>query len=107
MTPARQGRAPVEYADVVKPQEASLEHVLPQAVLAVHPPGEVQHQFAEAAPEEFQVALAVYRLIRLVEKNRGPCVYWRVDIAKVPFIRGNLTGWVQKQILTQPGGLCF
>src|SRR5580698_10928144 len=107
MTPARQGRAPVEHADVVKPQEPSLEHVLTEPVLTVHPPGEVQHQFAKAAPEEFQVALAVQRLLRLVEENRGPCMYWRVDIAKVPLVCGSLTGRMQKRILQQQVELLF
>ena len=34
--------AAVEDANIVKPEEAAFEHVLAEAVLAVHPPGEVQ-----------------------------------------------------------------
>ena len=39
--------AAVEDADVVEAEEASLEDVLAEAVLAVHPPGEVQQELVE------------------------------------------------------------
>ncbi len=39
-----QRRAAVEDADIVQPEEASLEEVLAEAVFAIHPPGEVQQQ---------------------------------------------------------------
>ena len=47
MAAGRQRRAAVEDADVVQAQEAALEDVLAEAVLAVHPPAEVQRQLAE------------------------------------------------------------
>ena len=37
-------RAAVEDADVIQAEEAALEDVLAEAVLAVHPPGEVEQQ---------------------------------------------------------------
>ena len=40
----RQRGAPVEDADVVETEEAALEDVLAEPVLAVHPPGEVQQR---------------------------------------------------------------
>ena len=48
----RQRRRAVEHADVVEPEEAALEDVAALGVLAVHPPGEVQHQLVEDALEE-------------------------------------------------------
>ena len=55
----RQRRAAVEDADVVEAEEAALEDVLAEAVLAVHPPGEVQQQLVERRLEELDVGLAV------------------------------------------------
>ena len=55
----RQRRAAVEDADVVQPQEAALEDVVAGAVLAVHPPGEVEQELVEGALEPVEVALAL------------------------------------------------
>jgi hypothetical protein len=43
----RQRRASVEDADIVESQESPLEDVTAFGVLAVDPPGEVQHQLVE------------------------------------------------------------
>ena len=59
----RQRRAAVEDADVVEAEEAALEDVLAEAVLAVDPPGEVQQQLAEGALQEVDVAAAAQRLL--------------------------------------------
>ena len=50
--------AAVEDADVVEAEKAALKDVFAEAVLAVHPPGEVQQQFVERRREEFKVCLA-------------------------------------------------
>ena len=55
--PVGQRRAAVEHADVVEAEEAALEHVLAVAILAVHPPGEVQQQLVERALQELEVDL--------------------------------------------------
>ena len=68
----RQRRAAVEDADVVEPEEAALEDVLAEAVLAVHPPGEVQQQLVEGALEEVEVALAAQRLLGAVAGTASP-----------------------------------
>ena len=47
--------AAVEDADVVEAEEAPLEDVLAEAVLAVDPPGEVQQELIERPLEEIQV----------------------------------------------------
>ena len=58
---ARQRRRAVEGADVVEPEEAALEDVVAERVLAVDPPGEVDQQLVEGAGEEVEVAAAVDR----------------------------------------------
>ena len=47
--------AAVEDADVVEAEEAPLEDVLAEAVLAVDPPGEVQQELVEGVLEKVQV----------------------------------------------------
>ena len=47
--------AAVEDADVVEAEEASLEHALSQAVLAIHPPREVDDELIEGALEELEI----------------------------------------------------
>ena len=61
----------IEHADVVEAEEAALEHVLAEAVLAVDPPGEVQHQLVERRFEEFEVHFAAEGLLGAVEEERG------------------------------------
>src|SRR5438128_8944754 len=99
MAAARQRGAAVEDADIVQAQKASLEDVLAEAVLAIHPPGEVQHELMEGALEEIQVALAVQGLFCRVEENTGPGVHWRIHVAEVPFVRRDLSGWMHVLIL--------
>ena len=54
--PVGSGCAAVEDADVVQAEKAALEDVAALRVLAVDPPGEIQHQLVEDAFEERQVA---------------------------------------------------
>ena len=90
-----QRRAPVEDADVVEAEKAALEHVLAEAVLAVHPPGEVQHQFVERFPEKIQVHLSPQGLLRAVQEEGRKGVDRGVHVAEVPFVRGHLAVGVQ------------
>ena len=87
----RQLRAAVEDADIVEPEEPALEDVAPLGVLAVHPPGEVQHQLVEDAFEKGDVALAAMRLaVDLIDPPCRPAVHRRVDVVERPFIGGEL-----------------
>src|SRR5713226_7512614 len=54
----RQRRAAVEKADIVEAEKPALKDVVSFDVLAVHPPGEIEHQFVEDTFEESPVALA-------------------------------------------------
>ena len=68
----RQRGAAVEDADVVEAEEAALEDVLAEAVLAVDPPGEVQHELVEDRLEEVDVRLATPGLLAAIEEEASP-----------------------------------
>jgi O-glycosyl hydrolase len=51
--------APVEHRDVVEPEEAALEDVVPLRVALVHPPGEVDEQLVEHALQKDAIGLAL------------------------------------------------
>ncbi len=85
-----EGGAPVEDADVVEPEEAALEDVVPLRVLPVHPPGEVEHQLVERPLEEGAVRVPVRALLDLVDAVRGPGVNRRVHVAERPLVGGDL-----------------
>src|SRR5438094_10636393 len=54
----RQFCVAVEYADVVEPEKPALENIPPLDVLAVDPPGEIEHQLVEDTFEKIPIALA-------------------------------------------------
>ena len=87
----RQLRAAVEHADVVEAEKSALEDVAAHGVLAVHPPGEIEHQLVEHALQEFQVALAPMVLaVDLEHAPGGPGVHRRIDVAEGPLVGGDL-----------------
>ena len=90
-----QRRAAVEDADVVEAEEAALEDVLAEAVLAVHPPGEVQQQLVERRLEEIDVRLAAQGLLGAMEEQRRPGMDRRVHVAEVPLVGGHLAAGMQ------------
>jgi hypothetical protein len=94
-----QGRRTVEDPDVVEAEEAPLEDVLAEAVLAVHPPGEVPEELAEGVLQKSDVALPAPGLLQPVEEERGPGVHGRVHVAEVPFVGGDLAGGVQVRLV--------
>src|SRR5205085_2420180 len=79
---AGQRRAAIEHSDVVEPEKAALEDVAPLGVLAIHPPGEVDQQFVEYAPEELAIADAAALLLDLVDAPRRPGEHRWIDVAK-------------------------
>ena len=88
--PSGQLHVAVEDADVVEPEEAALEDVVAERVLAVDPPVEVQEQLVEDALEERPVALARLRPLDLEDAQGGPGVDGRVHVGEVPLVRGDL-----------------
>src|SRR5204863_9919593 len=63
-------RRAVEGPDVVEPEEAALEEVVPLRVLPVHPPGEVDEELLNDPLDEVVVPVAG----DLVDTERGPGV---------------------------------
>ncbi len=90
MTSGRQRRAAVEHADVVEAEEAALEYVLAEAVLAVHPPGEVQQELVEGGLQEVDVHFVSQGLLGAMQEQRRKGVDGRVHVAEVPLVRGHL-----------------
>src|SRR5262249_59074720 len=75
--------AAVEDADVVQPQEPTFERVVASAVLAVYPPGEVEHQFVKGPLEPFEIALTPATLFKAVREDGRPGRHWRIPIAEL------------------------
>src|SRR3954470_13624720 len=90
MAPGGQRGAAVEDPDVIQAEEPPLEDVLPGAVLAIDPPGEVHEQLLETALEPLLVSLAAAIFLQAVGEDRGPGVDRRIDVAKIPLVGGNL-----------------
>ncbi len=98
MCPAVREVRAIEWADVVQAQEASLENVVALAVLAVHPPSEVEQQLVED-PFQKRVILAAIDLEN--PERHAPSVHWRVDIAKGPFVGGKLAVRMHEPLATK------
>ena len=100
MTAGRQRRAAIEYADVVEPEEPAFEDVLAVAILAIHPPREVEQQRMKGALQPLDVAAAAARgRLEAVREDRRPRVHRRIDVAEVPFVRRQLT--VRMQVVAR------
>ena len=82
--------AAIEDADVVQAEEAALEHVLAEAVLAVDPPGEVQHELVEDRLQEVDVSLTTPGLLVAIQEQARKGVDRGVHVAEVPLVGGHL-----------------
>ena len=105
---AGEHRRAVEGADVVEPEEAALEDVVAERVLAVHPPGEVDQQLVEGGGEELEVGAAV----DAEHRERRPRLDGRVHVAEVPLVGGQLAVRVhvplaahEQQLVLRRGGI--
>src|SRR5207237_3593908 len=94
VTASGQGRAAVEYADIVQPKEAALKDVHALSIFAVYPPGEIQHQLMKDTLQEGAIALALTLLVNFVDAPCRPGMNWRIHIAECPFIGWNLAVWM-------------
>ena len=87
----REPGAAVEDPDVVEPEEAALENVAAERVLAVHPPGEIEHELVKHALEELEIAVAAVELaVDLEHAPGGPGVHRRVHVAERPLVGRDL-----------------
>ena len=82
MAAGGQRGAAVEDADVVQPQEPALKDVLAEAILAVHPPGEVQQEFVEGQLEKILVRLPAQGQLGAVEEQRRPRMDRGIHVAE-------------------------
>src|SRR6516165_680042 len=91
VTSARQRCVAVEYADIVESQKSALENIPALDVLAVHPPGEVEHQLMEDTLEKVPVTFAAMVLpVDFIDAPRRPSMHRRIDVTKCPFVGGKL-----------------
>ncbi len=87
----RQRCAAVEDPDVVEAEKPALKDVAALGVLAVHPPGEVEHELVEDPLEEGNVPLVAPALaVDLEHPPRRPGVDRRVHVTEGPFVRRKL-----------------
>ena len=91
MTPGGQRCAAIKHADVVQAEKPTLENVSAFGVLAVYPPGEIQHQLVQYSLQEGAIPLAVAFLVDFVDAPGCPGMHRRVDITKGPLVRRNLS----------------
>src|SRR5206468_2478784 len=89
-TTAPQFRIAVEGADIVETEEAALENVVASRILAIDPPGEVDHQLVENALEELAILASVIFRLDLIHAKRSPCMDRWIDVAEIPLVGGNL-----------------
>src|SRR5262249_48253853 len=88
----RQRLAAVEDSDVVEAQKTALKEVATVDVLAVHPPGEVEHQLVEDALQKREVTWglgiggAVSLAVDLKDTPGGPSVHRRIHVTEIPFV---------------------
>ena len=87
--------AAVEDADVVEAEKATLEDVLTEAVPAICPPGEVQHQLVERPPEEVYVCLAAQSLLGAMKEEGRPGMNRRVHVTEIPLVSRDLPAGMQ------------
>src|SRR5207244_4768446 len=96
-----------EHTDVVQPEESTLEDVHALGVLAVYPPGEVQHEFVKDTLEKRAITLAFSLLVDFVDAPRSPSVYRRVHVAESPLVSGNLSVGVPVPFAQHQSALFF
>lgn len=90
-TTGRQRLGTVERSDVVETQESTLEHVVAVGILSVDPPGKVEEELLEDPLEEVEILASEQLSLDLEHSERRPRVDGRVDVAKVPLVRGQGT----------------
>src|SRR5215831_5761798 len=98
--------AAIKHANVVQAEKSSGEDIAPLRVFAVYPPGEIEQQALEALFQKLDVGPA--RLIlNLVQEQRSPGMDRRINVAKVPLVRRNLSIGMQVEIMQHQKLLLF
>src|SRR5512139_2305884 len=95
VTSRGKGCATVEDTDIVQAQKAAIEYIATVAVLAVDPPGKIEHQLLKSLFQKLQITLPSMQLFDIVNMPGCPGVHRWIDITEVPFIGWELTGGMQ------------
>ncbi len=91
----RQRSAAIEDANIVEPQESTLENVHPPGIFTVHPPREIQYQLMEDTLQKVRVAFSRAFLVDLVNAPRRPRMHRRIHVSHGPLVSGNLSVGMQ------------
>src|SRR6266702_4587030 len=91
MATSRKRCAAIKDADVVEAEKAALEYIHAFRVLAIYPPGEVEHEFLKHALKKGPIAFAASLFFNFVHAPCGPGVNGKIQITESPFVRGELT----------------
>src|SRR5215831_9542799 len=91
MAAAGKRLAPIEHAHIIEAEKTAFENIVAFSVFAIHPPGEIQHQFVEDSYEKFPIANTASLLLDRINAPGRPRMHRWIDIPKCPLIRGQLT----------------
>src|SRR5215469_2058157 len=102
----RQLGAAIKHANVVQAEKSSGERIAPLRVFAVYPPCEIEHQALETLFQKLDVGPAPLTL-NLVQEQRSPGMDRRINVAKVPLVRRNLSIGMEVEIMQHKKLLLF
>src|SRR6185369_261031 len=89
MAARRERRAAIKHTNVVQPEKAPGENVLPLGILSVDPPVEILHQALKRPLQEAEISPAQL-LFNVVEEQGRPGMYWRIHVTEVPLVGRDL-----------------
>lgn len=81
----------VEETDIIESQEATFKDIFTVCIFSVYPPRKVKQKLLEDSLKKINILAAIQLSLNLERSEGGPGVYWRVDIAKIPFISLSLS----------------
>src|SRR6516162_4832329 len=84
-------RAPVEDANVIKPEKSTSEKVVTLFIFAINPPGKVQCQFLKHLVNEVSITFSSLLSLNRVDLHSSPGQYRWIDVSECPFVSCELT----------------
>src|SRR5438128_12181341 len=78
--------AAIDYRDVIQPQEATFENVVPLVVHLVDPPCKIDQQFVKTLLKPIAISPPASYAIHVVDSPASPRVHWRIQVREFPFI---------------------
>src|SRR5262249_46780154 len=80
----------VKHPDVVQAEKSAGEDIAPPRIFSVYPPSEIEQQSLETLLQEVEINPAPL-ILDLVQEQRSPGMDRRIDVAKIPLVRRNLS----------------